>query len=238
MAVGYPVRENVNYSETDSNFFAAEIPIVLDGGFRVDGVAIAAVVLLLFLGFQLIRDRSRAGEQVTVSESITTSQKSEEQSADPALPESMNEGVPINPAPVLPSSTAIVYPYDDYWLTQGPHGFSYGHMAIDISAGKGVAIKSPIHGTVTANYVDQYGNTTLVVENERYQVTLLHGNYTATLNQAVSLGDVIGSEGNNGYTTDMYGNSCRGRECGYHTHLNVFDLIQGLNVNPLDVLGQ
>jgi len=238
MAVGYPVRENVNYSESESNIFAAEIPIVNGGGFRLDGVTIAAVVLLLFLGIQLIRDRSRTGEQVTVSESITTSQRSEEQSADPALPESITENVPINPAPILPSSAAIVYPYDEYWLTQGPHGFSYGHMAIDLSAGKGVAINSPIHGTVTANYVDQYGNTTLVIENERYQVTLLHGNYTVTLNQAVSLGDVVGSEGNNGYTTDMYGNSCRGRDCGYHTHLNVFDLAQGLNVNPLDVLGQ
>ena len=237
MAVGYPTQENPLFAEPEMIPYAAEVPLAAAGGLRLDGVTIAAVILLIFLGFQLIRDRSRSADQVVIPDSITTTQKAEENSADPTLPESKTEDVSLNPAPAVPSPTAIVYPYDDYWLTQGPHGFAYGHMAIDLAAGKGVTIKSPIYGTVTANYVDQYGNTTLIIENERYQVTLLHGNYTAAVGQPLSLGDVVGSEGNNGYTTDMYGNSCRGRDCGYHTHLNVFDFSLGQNVNPLDVLG-
>ena len=237
MAVGYPAQDNPYHPDPEANLFAADIPITVGGGLKLDGVTIAAVLLLLFLGFQLIRDRSRSADEVLVTESVTTPQKVEEKGTDPFMPETLVEDVSLNPAPAIPAPTSIAYPYDDYWLTQGPHGFSYGHMAIDLSAGKGVAIKSPIQGTVTASYVDEYGNTTLVIENEKYRVTLLHGNYSAEVNQPVNLGEFIGSEGNNGYTTDMYGNSCRGRDCGYHTHLNVFDFAMGQNVNPLNVLG-
>jgi murein DD-endopeptidase MepM/ murein hydrolase activator NlpD len=236
MAVGYPVREKPYYSVNETNLLASNVALAAGGGVKLDGVAIAALILLLFLGFQLIRDRSRAVEQVAVPDPITNSERTKEDSNNPVQPETISEEIIQNPAPVFPSSSAIAYPYDSYWLTQGPHGFAYGHAAIDLAAGNGVAIKSPIFGTITANYVDQYGNTTLIIENERYQVTLLHGNYSATMNQQVNLGEVIGSESNNGYTTDMNGYSCSGRDCGYHTHLNVYDFSLGQNVNPLDVL--
>lgn len=128
---------------------------------------------------------------------------------------------------------AFAAPYDDYVITQGLHGYSYGHMAIDLAAGEDAQIISPINGRVTALYIDQYGNPTLILENEAYQVTLMHGKYSVAEGDVVAIGDPIGKESNLGYTLDMAGRSCRGRDCGYHSHLNVFDKRIGQNVNPL-----
>lgn len=236
MAIRYPIQDYPYLADPEDLIHGGQPPAEAPGGFRIDSLAVASVILLLFLAFQLVRDRSRSAGQVSSPESVTTSDSMEGEKT-PAIPNSGLEEAPPPLLPAVPNPNLIAYPYDDYWLTQGPHGFSYGHMAIDLAAGNGVAIKSPVYGTVTANYIDQYGNTTIVIENERYQVTLLHGNYTVAVGQAVTLGDIIGSESNNGYTTDMYGNSCRGRDCGYHTHLNVFDLSLGQNVNPLEILG-
>jgi murein DD-endopeptidase MepM/ murein hydrolase activator NlpD len=127
-------------------------------------------------------------------------------------------------------------PYDNYVITQGLHGYSYGHMAIDISGGKGTVIKSPITGVVSENYIDGLGNPTLVIENEEYKVTLLHGIYTVSIGDQLNAGQPVGTESNLGYTTDMQGNPCAGRECGYHSHLNVYDKRLGANVNPLDLI--
>ena len=110
-------------------------------------------------------------------------------------------------------------------------------MAIDIAAGKGAAIKSPISGVVGEHYFDAIGNPTLVIENERYEVTLLHGVYSVKLGDSLHVGDEIGTESNLGNTRDMQGNSCRGRDCGYHTHLNVFDKKLASNIDPRDVIG-
>jgi len=145
--------------------------------------------------------------------------------------------LPQPPPPALTNPTAIVAPYDQYILTQGVHGLSYGHMAIDIAAGKGITIKSPITGIASEYYFDAIGNPTLVIENEFYRVTLLHGNYTIGVGDKLNIGDPVGTEGNLGNTRDMQGRSCRGRDCGYHTHLNVFDKQAGTNINPLDVIG-
>jgi murein DD-endopeptidase MepM/ murein hydrolase activator NlpD len=142
----------------------------------------------------------------------------------------------IYDAPV--DESVFISPYDDYVITQGLHGFSYGHMAVDIAAGKGAEIKSPINGEVTANYVDHLGNTTLVIENKLYKVTLLHGIYKVSIGDVLSAGQVVGTESNQGYTTDMQGRSCRNRECGYHTHLNVFHKRKKTNVNPLDLISR
>lgn len=133
---------------------------------------------------------------------------------------------------------AIAAPYKHYKLTQGLHGFSYGHAAIDIAAGQGAVIRSPISGRVTALYVDEYGNPTLVIENEVYQVTLMHGEYTVEQGQAVEMRQPVGKESNLGYTLDALGQLCAGRPCGYHTHLNIFDKQLGANVNPLDLIGE
>lgn len=132
--------------------------------------------------------------------------------------------------------TAFRAPYDHYFVTQGWHGFSYGQMAVDISGGKGAEILSPINGDVTAFYIDQSGNTTLVIENQVYQVTLLHGLYDAAVGDRLTVGQHLGVESNQGYTFDMQGNSCWGRDCGYHTHLNIFDKRSGQNVDPFTLL--
>jgi murein DD-endopeptidase MepM/ murein hydrolase activator NlpD len=132
--------------------------------------------------------------------------------------------------------TAIASPYDHAVLTQGSHGASYGQAAIDIAAGKNAIIKSPINGRVSALYVDQYGNTILVIENDVYRVMMYHGNYSVEEGQHVSIGDEVGREWNNGYTVDWNGNLCAGRDCGYHTHLNIFDKRTGENANPLDLI--
>lgn len=129
-------------------------------------------------------------------------------------------------------------PYSDYTLTQGPHGQSYGHLAIDLAAGRGAAIYSPINGEVVEVGQDHYGNTRLVIENEVYQVLLLHGDYTVQPGDRLRAGDLVGSESNHGYTMDMAGRLCRGAPaCGNHTHLNVFDKTRGENINPLTLIG-
>lgn len=177
---------------------------------RIDGLTIVAIALILFMIFNVFQDRGMARAE---GEIIIT---------PPA-----DNGI---------GSAQIIYPYDEFLLTQGPHGASYGHLAIDLSAGEGSAIKSPIEGVVTQLYVDEYGNPTLVLENDIYQVTLLHGNYDVEVGQSVTLGEYIGNESNLGYTTDMNGIPCKNRDCGYHTHLNIYDKRLSVNVNPLEVL--
>jgi hypothetical protein len=142
------------------------------------------------------------------------------------------------PEPQAPNWDRVAPPYDSYVVTQGLHGYSYGHAAIDLTAGEGEAIKSPIHGIVQAVYLDEWNNTAILIENERYQVTLLHGLYSAVEGQEVDIGEVIGTESNQGYTVDYLGRLCAGRDCGYHTHLNIFDKEQQTNVNPLDLFDQ
>lgn len=150
-------------------------------------------------------------------------------------------------ASTLPSATTLPAPDDDplafaapytkYTLTQGPHGQAYGHLAIDLAAGRGTPVLAPINGTITGNYTDQYGNTTLLIENDIYRVLLLHGDFSAQEGDYVHLGDQVGTESNHGYTTDMAGNLCNGAVwCGNHSHLNVFDKRTGANVNPLDLI--
>ncbi|MCA9874861.1 MAG: M23 family metallopeptidase [Anaerolineales bacterium] len=130
-------------------------------------------------------------------------------------------------------------PYANYQITQGPHGYSYGHMAIDLAAGRGEPILSPINGVVTALYTDEYGNPTLNIENDIYLITLMHGDYTVQVGDKLRAGDPVGTESNHGYTMDMQGNLCYGREwCGNHSHLNVYDKRIGSNVNPLDLIGR
>lgn len=183
---------------------------------RIDVSSLAVLVFILFLGLNVILDRvdkhSSTVEQPEISNQI--------------LPES----------PITADPDAIAAPYDRYTVTQGPHGSSYGHMAVDLAAGKGAAIRSPIHGTVSDLYKDEYGNPTLVIENEHYRITMLHGVYSVSIGDQVALGDRVGKESNKGYTTDMQGRPCYERQCGYHTHLNVFDKSIDKNINPLQIL--
>jgi murein DD-endopeptidase MepM/ murein hydrolase activator NlpD len=154
-------------------------------------------------------------------------------------PGALPAGEPGNPTPPEIDQARmleIAVPYDEYFLTQGTHGESYGHLAIDIAAGNGSTIKSLINGTVTATGYDQWGNTFIQIENDVYIVLYLHGVYSLAVGQAVTAGQPIGTESNIGYTLDIYGNLCAGRDCGYHTHLNVYDKRIAANIDPLTLI--
>ena len=179
-------------------------------GPRVDIVALAALIFALFLLSNLVFKRASSPAQAD----------------KPSTPE-------VSP---VTDPAAIAAPYNHYTITQGVHGASYGQMAIDIAAGKGKTIKSPINGEITRLFTDRYGNPTLVIENKFYKITLMHGIYTVAVGERVKIGQPIGKESNKGYTTDMQGNLCTGRNCGYHTHLNIFDKRLSRNVDPLKLL--
>lgn len=207
-----------------------EIPQTKPG---FDALALVAFVLIAFGGLMIFRDVSSRDAEPALAQDVDTGT---------GAIEPLEEGDQVGSGRDLPlpqvDNRIFASPYKDYTLTQGPHGFSYGHMAIDIAAGKDAKIKSPINGEVTALYVDEYGNPTLVIENEFYQVTLLHGKYKVAAGDQLEAGQMVGRESNLGYTTDINGRSCKNRECGYHTHLNVFDKRLGENVNPLVLMGE
>jgi hypothetical protein len=85
-------------------------------------------------------------------------------------------------------------------------------------------------------FVDGLGNPTIVIENEIYRVIMMHGIYNVRAGEHLQAGQPVGSESNLGNTTDMQGRSCRNRDCGYHTHLNVYDKRIAANINPLTLL--
>lgn len=202
---------------------------------RIDGMTLVGVAILMLFAVNIVR--GWAGE------------------GNPALAPTNEQGTPVahmTPVPgtlptppvaeqVAPTPDAawneqIAMPYDTYFLTQGVHGQSYGHYAIDIAAGNGSTIYSIINGTVTGAGYDQWGNTFIQIENDYYVVLYLHGVYTPALGEGVAAGQPIGTESNIGYTLDWAGNLCAGRDCGYHTHLNVYDKRLGTNIDPLSLI--
>jgi murein DD-endopeptidase MepM/ murein hydrolase activator NlpD len=197
----------------------------------IDGLALAAFVLIVFGGLMVFRDISSKNKDLSIGGEIVEDQKVANETKQVSEDKDVGSGreVPLKKI----DDSSVVAPYDQYTLTQGPHGFSYGHMAIDIVAGQGAVIKSPIQGYVSALFTDQYGNPTLVIENDIYQVTMLHGKYKVAVGDQIELGQMVGRESNLGNTTDIWGRSCRDRDCGYHTHLNIFDKRIGSNINPL-----
>jgi murein DD-endopeptidase MepM/ murein hydrolase activator NlpD len=199
---------------------------------RVDAFAIVAIAFLGFLLYNALADWG------TFDFAAGETPQSSAQSADELAAPLATGGVLSAPtmAPPEIDVDALRYPYDTFTLTQGPHGMSYGHLAIDLTAGKGATILSPINGTVAKLYTDEYGNPTLIIENAHYQVTLMHGLYTVQVGENLYIGQPVGTESNQGYTLGPGGILCRGLDCGYHTHLNVFDKYIGTNVNPLEVI--
>jgi murein DD-endopeptidase MepM/ murein hydrolase activator NlpD len=190
---------------------------------------VMGLVLLLFLYAALQKPAAHSSPQASGRETAVIGQSSPAVATAPAAP---------NPLPGGDFLT-FVAPYTDYRITQGLHGYSYGHMAIDLAAGRGEPVLSPINGSVTASYLDEYGNTTLIIENEIYTITMLHGEYSVRVGDSLSAGQQVGVESNKGYTMDMAGNLCYNREwCGNHTHLNVYDKRLNANVNPLDLFGR
>lgn len=216
---------------------------------RFDELTIVALAFLIFLGFNILKDQglfaglfSVPGQVVVNAASVQSAAEETAIAANEGAGLSLDAASPAEPAAAVADHppfdpNVIIYPYFlQYKMTQGVHGAEYGHMAIDISAGNGATIVSPITGMVTEVFIDQYNNTNLIIENERFTVTMLHGNYSVAVGQWLSIGDAVGTESNNGYTLDAFGQPCAGRDCGYHTHLNVYDKQAAANVNPLEVL--
>jgi murein DD-endopeptidase MepM/ murein hydrolase activator NlpD len=203
---------------------------------RFDPMTPVVFFLIFFMIYQVIKDRSgtdyamAAGEGPGVDLQSSGGQNLEESSA------TLEKSASLGPAFSPQEMEAIAAPYTEYVITQRVHGASYGHSAIDIAAGKGAAILSPINGFVTERYVDQYGNPTLIIENDVYRVTMLHGKYSVNVGDRLNIGQQVGKESNKGYTTDMQGRLCANRNCGYHTHLNIYDKSKGRNVNPLKLI--
>lgn len=206
---------------------------------RVDGLSVVAIIFLMFMGFNVLRDQEvlvvKAAPKSSVNEagSFVSDMLQSESTQLSKDDQQISEAVihETDPDPEI-----VVAPYEEYIITQGLHGFAYGHAAIDISGGKNAEIKSPINGVVSASYIDEWGNTTLILDNERYQVLMLHGNYTVGVGETVTAGQAVGTESNQGNTFDMNGRSCRGRDCGYHTHLNIYNKVLATNVDPLSFL--
>ncbi len=219
----YPYEEEWEEDEwqaavyRDSAAYGGKLPVEL-------AVIAAAILIAFVLGWGALGLINQTGAPTVAHPADSSEGQSENVRELPRVPP-------------LPDQGAIIAPYDEFIVTQGIHGLSYGHMAIDIAAGKGAPIKSPINGTVSELFFDAIGNPTLVIENEQYEVTLLHGIYTVSLGDKISIADEIGAESNLGNTRDMQGNSCRGRDCGYHTHLNIYDKVARSNINPLVVIG-
>lgn len=199
---------------------------------------IGMIAALLFSDINTIAAQTPQAAQTALAAPKVEAQPKEQAILLPARVDNIapaaKAAAPVTAQPGAPD--VVVAPYSEYVVTQGLHGYSYGHAAIDLTGGNGAAILSPINGSVTQNFVDYLGNTTLVIENDYYQVTLMHGLYTAAVGQVLSAGQVIGSESNQGNTVDWWGQSCRGRDCGYHTHLNIFDKRIGSNTNPLGLM--
>jgi murein DD-endopeptidase MepM/ murein hydrolase activator NlpD len=215
---------------------------------RFDGLTIVAFCLLALMTLTVLQESGWVG--VTESSPAARSVSLPDQSSNdvpelqPIIPLAQSNKYDATPQSKLEpqafieslDTSAIVSPYDFCYLTQSIHGATYGHMAIDISAGKGAVIKSPINGVIAELYIDPWGNTTIVIENDVFRITMLHGLYEVQVSETVTLGQPIGTESNQGYTLDAYGQLCQGRDCGYHTHLNIFDKRVGSNANPLELI--
>jgi murein DD-endopeptidase MepM/ murein hydrolase activator NlpD len=82
---------------------------------------------------------------------------------------------------------------------------------------------------------DEFGSTYIVLENSRWRVLMMHGDYSVGLGEVVQVGQQVGTESNNGFTVGPTGIVCNGIPgCGEHTHLAIWEY--GTEVNPLDLL--
>ncbi len=209
---------------------------------KPDAMTLVGLAVLLIFAAGIFRNSTTrvAADAVpeTPNPAAIAAAATEAAAAQAGLPETAPPAEDPAAADALARNTAVSVPYDTYFLTQGLHGESYGHLAIDIAAGNGSTIYSIINGTVTGTGYDQWNNTYIQIENDVYTVLYMHGVYGLAVGDVVTAGQVIGTESNIGYTLDSYGNVCgyTGRDCGYHTHLNVFDKRLGLNIDPLTLI--
>jgi murein DD-endopeptidase MepM/ murein hydrolase activator NlpD len=142
------------------------------------------------------------------------------------------------PAAALGDEQVFLPPYIFFQVNQGAHaggGWWYGRLAVDIGNGRGTPLYSPINGWVSEAGADEFGSTYIVLENSRWRVLMMHGDYSVSLGEVVQAGQQVGTESNNGFTRSPEGEVCNGAPgCGEHTHLAVWD--NGVEVDPLELL--
>jgi murein DD-endopeptidase MepM/ murein hydrolase activator NlpD len=142
------------------------------------------------------------------------------------------------PAAALGDEQVFLPPYVIFQVNQGAHaggGWWYGRLAVDIGNGRGTPLFSPINGWVSEAGADEFGSTYIVLENSRWRVLMMHGDYSVGLGEVVQAGQQVGTESNNGFTRGPGGEICNGAPgCGEHTHLAVWD--GGVEVDPLELL--
>jgi murein DD-endopeptidase MepM/ murein hydrolase activator NlpD len=142
------------------------------------------------------------------------------------------------PALDVGDEDAFASPYARFLVTQGAHaggGWWYGALAIDLGNGRGTPLLSAINGWVSEAGADEFGSTYIVLENSRWRVLMMHGDYSVGLGEVVQVGQQVGTESNNGFTVGPTGIVCNGIPgCGEHTHLAIWEY--GTEVNPLDLL--
>lgn len=201
---------------------------------RIDAMTLVGVAILMLFAANIVRGWAGEGNPALA----TVNELGTPVAVQTPMPGTMPTRPPDQTAPTPDAAwnAQVSVPYDAYVLTQGVHGQSYGHAAIDIAAGNGATIKSIINGYVTGLGYDQWGNTFIQIENDYYVALYMHGVYSPVLGETVGAGQAIGTESNIGYTLDWAGNLCAGRDCGYHTHLNVYDKRLGMNVDPLTLI--
>lgn len=202
----------------------------------LDGLVIVGALFLTFMFLNVIEDQGWFKFDWGASAKTRAASPSETVNVPLSTrPSGQKDNAAEFSQPPALDAEAIAAPYERFAITQGIHGAEYDHMAIDISAGNGAVIHSPINGEVTALFIDEWGNPSLILENARYKIELLHGLFTVKIGERVGLGQPIGAESNQGNVADPWGFSCRERDCGYHPHINVFDKDLGRNVNPLEL---
>lgn len=142
--------------------------------------------------------------------------------------------IPTNTAKAQ-SDCTFTLPYVTYGITGGIHGDGWyvngqkNSLAVDIGAGVGTPLLSPIVGGVVVDTgIDPYlgyNNTYIIIENTCWKVFLLHGIYTAPVGTTLSLGEQFGTE------------ASIGNSSGPHTHLSLYDKINARWVNPISAGG-
>jgi hypothetical protein len=109
-------------------------------------------------------------------------------------------------------------------LTQDLHGCSYHLPGLDISSSNRTALlQAPLTGEVTT-YVDQWGNSTIRIENDEWIAWLLHARTYLVEDGRVQIGDAVGIMGAVGYAT------------GPHVHYSLYNKEKESFVDPAGYL--
>ena len=133
------------------------------------------------------------------------------------------------------------HPDDNFIISQEVHGESYGHLAVDLSAGRGYPILAVSDGYITGGGIDtngvalldQWGNTYAELSAGNIYFQFLHGDFIVRVGQTVRQGEIIGYESNRGITYDENHKECQGStDCGSHTHWAAFDAVTGAPIYP------